>query len=112
MSTPFDDSGEDGRDKQALVQESSKDVHFHNLDHNIVQFTVGANDLTDVLLPITGSSLDPVDIIGSPAKPNPTEPSECTLPPPTALMIILFFTVVSIVDYQRLQCGVTVMCLF
>lgn len=100
MSIPLDDSGEDGREEQALVQESSKDVHFHNLDHNIVQFTVGANVLTDVLLPITGSSLDPVDIIGSPAKPNPTEPSEYTLPPPTALMLMIlhvdysFFTVV------------------
>lgn len=97
MSIPFDDSGEDGRDEQALVQESSKDVHFHNLDHNIVQVTMGANDLTDVLLPI-GSNLDSVDIIGSLAKPNPTEPSECTLPPPTALMLMILYG-----DYSFLQ---------
>lgn len=98
----LDDSGEDGREELALVHENSKDLHLPNLDNSIVQFTVGANDLTQVLLPITGSSLEPVDILGSPANTNPTEPSECALLPPPArvwmiCVLTLLFIVVSIV---------------
>ncbi|TWW81086.1 Sentrin-specific protease 7 [Takifugu flavidus] len=70
----LDDSGEDGREEPALVHENSKDLHLNNLDNSIVQFTVGANNLTEVLLPITGSSLEPVDVLGSPANTDPTEP--------------------------------------
>lgn len=84
------DGGEDGREEEPTsLNQSSEDVHLHNLDHSIVQFTVGANDPADVLLP------------GRLAKTNPSEPSECTLP--KALCFIaddffcwLSFTVVSI----------------
>lgn len=95
----LDDSGEDGREEPALVHENSKDLHLNNLDNSIVQFTVGANNLTEVLLPITGSSLEPVDVLGSPANTDPTEPSECALLPPSAIVrmicvLTLLFTVV------------------
>lgn len=76
------DGGDDGREEEPTsLQESTEDVHLHNLDHSIVQFTVGANDPTEVLLPTIDSSLEPVDILGSLAKTNPSEPSECMLPP-------------------------------
>lgn len=96
----LDDSRENGREE--LAHENSQDIHLHNLDNSIVQFTVGANDLTEVLLPITGSSLEPVDILGSPANTNPTEPSECALLPPSAIVrmicvLTLLFIVVSVV---------------
>lgn len=85
------DGGEDGREEEpASLHESIEDVHLHNLDHSIVQFTVGANDPTEVLLPIIDSSLEPVDILGSVAKTNPSEPSECTLPPPFASLLMIF----------------------
>lgn len=61
---------------EAPVHESSED--FHSLDHSIVQFTVGANNPSEVLLPVLASSLEPVDILGSPTKAHPAEPSECT----------------------------------
>lgn len=82
----LDDSGGDRREELAPVHENSNDIHLHNLDNSIVQFTVGANNLTEVLLPITGSSLQPVDILGSPANTDPTEPSECALLPPSAIV--------------------------
>lgn len=71
------DGGEDGREEEPTsLHESPEDVHLHNLDRSIVQFTVGANDPKEVLLPIIGSNLEPVEILGSPAKANPSEPSE------------------------------------
>lgn len=113
----LDDSGEDGREEPTIVHENSKDLHLHNLDNSIVQFTVGANNLTEVLLPIIGSTLEPVDILGSPANTDPAEPSECTLLPSTALVLTIWaltvlFTVVSIVR-EGLQGEVTtVLCFF
>lgn len=83
--------GEDGREEQPTsLHESTEDVHLHNLDHSIVQFTVGANDPKEGLLPIIGSSLVPVDILDSPAKANTSEPSECTLSPSLALFLMIF----------------------
>lgn len=80
---------EDGREEElTFPQENTDDVHLHNLDHCIVQFTVGANNPTEVLLPTTGSSLEPVDIVGSLAKTDPSEPSECTLPPLFASLLM------------------------
>lgn len=85
------DGGEDGReDELTSLLESTEDVHLHNLDHSIVQFTVGANDPTEVLLPITGSSLEPVDILGSLDKTNPSEPSEWTLPASFPSLLLTF----------------------
>lgn len=74
------DGGEDGREEEPTsVNESSKDVHLDHLDHSIVQFTVGANDPMDVLLP------------GHLAKTNPSDPSECTPPLPLASWLMIFF---------------------
>lgn len=71
------DGGEDGIEEESTSLHESTE-HLHNLDHSILQFTVGANDPTEVLLPTTGSSLEPVDLLGSLAKTKPSEPSECT----------------------------------
>lgn len=87
------DGGEDGREEEPTsLNESSEDVHLDHLDHSIVQFTVGANDPMDVLLP------------GHLAKTNPSDPSECTPPPPFVSWLMIFFgwsffTVVSIFYY-------------
>lgn len=74
------DGGEDGREEEPTsLNESSEDVHLDPLDHSIVQFTVGANDPMDVLLP------------GHLAKTNPSDPSECTPPPTLCFMADDFF---------------------
>lgn len=82
----LDDGGEDVREEQ----ESSQDEYLHNVDHNILQFTVGANDPADVLLPIIGSHSEPVDSTGNPAKTRPSEPSEYTSSTLDAYFLILF----------------------
>lgn len=79
----LDDGGEGGR--EAPVHESSED--FHSVDHSIVQFTVGANNPTEVLLPMLASGMEPVDSLGSAANAHPAEPSECTLSPAPLLVL-------------------------
>ena len=114
----FLDGGEDEREEQPTsLHESTEDVHLHNLDHSIVQFTVGANEPTEPLLPIIGSSLGPVDFLDSLAKTNLSEPSECTLPPPFASEIFadysfyvgFCFLLLRITGWSNNKCGAFVL---
>lgn len=87
-------SGEDGREGGTIPtricqEDSGEDGDLENLDHSIVQFTVGTDDPTDVLVPIISPNLEPGDFIGTPrhslspsqdntSKTSPSEPSEYT----------------------------------
>ncbi|KAM7407139.1 hypothetical protein PAMA_003056 [Pampus argenteus] len=83
-------TGEDGRDGGPVqtciyFEESGEDLDSENLDRNIVQFTVGADERTEFMLPVVNSNLEAGDFIGSPrhslsdkqddkTKTNPSEP--------------------------------------
>lgn len=87
-------TGEDRRDgrlaqTRICFEESREDLDLESLDRSIVQFTVGADEGTQVLLPIINSNLEAGDFIGTPrlrlssiqdnaTKTTPSEPSEYT----------------------------------
>ncbi len=87
-------TGDDGRDgglapAGICLEERGEDGDLESLDRTIVQFTVGADDRTEVLVPIISPVLEAEDFIGSPAqspsssldnttKTSPSEPSEYT----------------------------------
>lgn len=90
----LEERGEDGREggpalTHICLEESGEDGDLENLDHSIVQFTVGTDDPTDVLVPIISPNLEPGAFIGTPrhslspsqdntTKTSPSEPSEYT----------------------------------
>lgn len=61
-----------------FLEESGEDGDLENLDRSIVQFTVGADDPTDVLVPIISPDLEAGDSPGrdNTTKTSPSEPSE------------------------------------
>ncbi|XP_059199170.1 sentrin-specific protease 7 isoform X2 [Centropristis striata] len=64
-------TGEDGRDggpasTHIYLEESGEDVDLDSLDRTIVQFTVGADDQTEVLVPIISPDVEAGDFIGTP----------------------------------------------
>ncbi|XP_042282801.1 sentrin-specific protease 7 isoform X2 [Thunnus maccoyii] len=66
-------TGEDGRDggpaqTRICFEESGEDLDLESLDRSIVQFTVGADERTDVLLPIINPNLEAGDFIGTPRR--------------------------------------------
>lgn len=85
-------TGEDGREggpaqSRICFEESGEDLDSETLDRSIVQFTVGADERTDVVLPIINPNLEVRDFIGTPrrslsssqddtTKTSPSEPSE------------------------------------
>lgn len=85
---------EDGRDggpppAQTSQEESGEDGDLESLDRTIVQFTVGAEDQAEVLVPIINPDLESEEFIGTPRQSlsssqdntttaSPSEPSECT----------------------------------
>lgn len=84
-------TGEDGRDggpapTGICLEESGEDGDSESLDRTIVQFTVGADDRTEVLVPIISPDLEAEDFIGTPIQSpsssqddnSPSEPSEYT----------------------------------
>ncbi|XP_070770637.1 sentrin-specific protease 7 [Enoplosus armatus] len=71
-------TGEDGRDggpapTGICLEESGEDGDLESLDRTIVQFTVGADDRTEVLVPIISPNLEAKDFIGTPRQ----SPSSC-----------------------------------
>ncbi|XP_042350713.1 sentrin-specific protease 7 [Plectropomus leopardus] len=87
-------TGEDGRDGRPTptrtgLEDSGEDGDLESLDRTIVQFTVGGDDQTDVLVPVIDPHLVAGDLIGSPRRSlsssqdntttaSPSEPSEYT----------------------------------
>lgn len=76
-------TGEDGRDggpapTRVCLEESGDDVDFDSLDRTIVQFTVGADDQTDVLVPINSPDLEAGDFIGTPRRSPPSSHDSTT----------------------------------
>ncbi|XP_023286451.1 uncharacterized protein LOC111673043 isoform X1 [Seriola lalandi dorsalis] len=69
-------TGEDGRDggpvpASVCLEESREDIDLESLDRSIVQFTVGGDDTTAILVPILNPSIESQD---SPTKSGPSEP--------------------------------------
>lgn len=104
-------TGEDGRDggpapARICLEESGEDGDSESLDRTILQFTVGAHDQTEVLVPIISPDLEAEDFIGTPiqspsssqdntTKTSPSEPSEYTntgwVMPDTLLNLVASF---------------------
>ncbi|XP_044072715.1 sentrin-specific protease 7 isoform X2 [Siniperca chuatsi] len=66
-------TGEDGRDggtapTRICLEESGEDEDLESLDRTIVQFTVGADDQTDILVPIISPNEEAGDFIGIPRR--------------------------------------------
>ncbi|XP_076603385.1 uncharacterized protein LOC143330586 isoform X2 [Chaetodon auriga] len=66
-------TGEDGRDGgpapiHICVEESGEDGDLESLDRTIVQFTVGADDPAEVLVPIISANLEAGNLIGTPSQ--------------------------------------------
>lgn len=86
-------SGEDRKGPPAVapicLEEGGEDGDLENLDRTIVQFTVGADDSPDLLVPIITPNLEAGDLMDTPrqslspsqdttTKTSPPEPSEYT----------------------------------
>ncbi|KAG7238858.1 hypothetical protein INR49_030402 [Caranx melampygus] len=72
-------TGEDGRNAgpapaSCSLGESEEDGDVENLEHNIVQFTVGEDDKTAIVVPIISSHVEAGDSAGTP-KQSPTTKS-------------------------------------
>lgn len=87
-------TGEDGRDEgpaptRICLEENGEDRDLETLDRTIVQFTVGAEDPAEVLVPSISPNLKAGDVTGTlrrslsssqdnTPKSSPSEPSEYT----------------------------------
>ncbi|XP_070832418.1 sentrin-specific protease 7 isoform X3 [Chaetodon trifascialis] len=86
-------TGEDGRDGgpapiHICVEESGEDRDLESLDRTIVQFTVGADDTAEVLVPIISANLEAEHMIGTPSQsvsPNKDSTSQTSPHEPIVL---------------------------
>ncbi|CAK6959172.1 sentrin-specific protease 7 [Scomber scombrus] len=86
-------TGEDGRKggpAQARIcfEESGEDLDLESLDRSIVQFTVGADERTDVLLPIINPNLEVTDVIGTPRRSRSSSQDDTTKTSPTEPIVL------------------------